>query len=360
MSREFKIGVTVAAALAMVYFGSTYLAGSNPFKEQKEYYALYDDVNGLLVSNEVRYQGFKVGRVSNISFQPKQNQWLVSFSIDENSLEVMDQSVAMIGSADILGTMVIELQDIQKGLEFLHPGDTLQARVKDDIQKQVNDQIRPLVVKVEALIGNVDSVITVVTSILDKRTISNMQGSMEKIPSAIENLVYITQRADSVMKDIEDAQIGSAIANINSITNNLRKNNDALTGIFNNLENITDSLAQSNVKQTFNSLGGVLAKVDSIASEVQAGKGSLGLMLKDEKLYNDLAFAAADLDLLLMDLRAHPKRYFHFSLFGKKGKKKEPLERDVEEYQRNFPEFLIDTNALRTLIKEELENSRTK
>ncbi|MFT6747741.1 MAG: hypothetical protein ACJAZ2_002098, partial [Glaciecola sp.] len=108
----------------------------------------------------------------------------------------------------------------------------------------------------------------------------------------------------------------------------------------------------------------VLATVDSIAADIQNGKGSIGLLLKDEKLYNDLAYSAADLDLLLFDLRKHPKRYFHFSMFGKKGRKEEELNRDTSEYARMFPpvvrqmvKFEIDS-ALRQEIREAIKEER--
>ena len=126
--------------------------------------------------------------------------------------------------------------------------------------------------------------------------------------------------------------------------------------IIKNVESISDSIAQSNVKQTFINLNDVLAKVDSIAGDIQNGKGSLGLLLKDEKLYNDLAYSAADLDLLLYDLRKHPKRYFHFSMFGKKEKAQGDGEvRDTSDYKGFF-----EGPYVRNVVKYELDSASIK
>lgn len=367
MSKEFKIGIVVAAAIGMVYWGSSFLSGSNPFKQKTEFFAVYENLGGLLVSNQVRYQGFKVGRVTNVSFNAELNKWVVIFSIDEESLVIKDKAKAVIASADLLGTMIINLENVVKGETILVSGDTLIAKAQKGIQAQVIDeQIKPLVRRVEALIGSVDTMIVAVNKILDKSTLESVQMSFRQVPIITNKIKHLVDQTDSVITGINNARLGETIRHINSIAKNLSKNNKALTGIFRNIESITDSIAKSNVKQTFNNLSSVLLKVDSIADDIQKGKGSLGLLLKDEKLYNDLAYSAADLDLLLFDLREHPKRYFHFSMFGKKGKKKEELIRDTTEYKRMFPPVVQQMvklqldSSLRQEIRAIMEEERSK
>ncbi len=356
MNREFKIGIVVVVALAALYWGGTFLGGSNPFKEKNEYHAYYKNVGGLLVSNEVRFQGFKVGRVSDISFSTEHMKWLVTFSVNESSLTLMDSTVARVGSADILGTMIIELKNINKGAKKLEIGSFMRSAVEKDLQEQVNDQLKPLVVKVESLIGTVDSVINTVGILLNERTIGNIHNSLEKIPVAMNNLLQLTRDADTIMSGIKNARIGQTLQHVNSIAANFRKNNDALTKVFTNLESITDSLAKANVKQTLSNLNKVVATVDSITADIQAGKGSIGLLLKDEGLYNKLAYSVADMDMLLLDIRTHPKRYFHFSMFGKKNKKQKPLARDSANYVNLFPPLPLAGKriSLDSLFKENL------
>ena len=360
MSRELKIGIIVASSLFLLYWGGSYLGGTNILKKQQDFYAVYADVNGLTVSNQVRYKGYKVGRVNEITFMPEKDRWLVGFSVTDENLILTDSAIAKISSADLLGTMNIELLSVAGGTKVLSVGDTLASAVAKDLGAQVDEQVKPLVMKVQGLIGEVDSVLAVVTKILDENTIGNLQGAVNKLPAAFNNLLLITQKADSIMQDLNDAQIGQVVENLNVITGNLAKNSDNLTGIFKNVEALTDSLAKSNVKNTMLHLNQVLAQVDSIATDVQAGKGSLGQLLKDDKLYNDLALAVMDLDLLLMDLRENPNRYIHVSVFGKKGKKSETPKRDKSIYnQDQFPNvtrdsanFKSDSLLLGELVKE--------
>lgn len=353
----------MALALGMVYWGSSFLSGANPFKNKMEFVAVYTNLNGLLVSNQVRYQGFKVGRVSAVRFNAMENNWVVTFSVDEESLVIKDSAKAVISSADLLGTMAVKLEDVLKGERVLNSGDTLRSKVEKGLQAQVDEQIRPLVRRVESLIGTVDNVIKGISQILDEKTLSGVQTSFKEVPIITGRVIHMVNQMDSVITGINHSRLGETIDNIQSITKNLSKNNKTLTGIFSNIESISDSLAKSNVKQTFDQLGEVLAKVDSIAGDIQGGKGSLGLLLKDETLYNDLAYTAADLDLLLFDIRANPKRYFHFSMFGKKEKGKKDLKRDTLEYKKMFPpmaeqmvKLKLDSalsKKIRAILKEE-------
>ena len=360
MSRELKIGIIVASSLFLLYWGGSYLGGTNVLKKQQDYYAVYADVNGLTVSNQVRYKGYKVGRVNEITFLPEKDRWLVGFSVTDGNLNLTDSAIAKISSADLLGTMNIELLHVAGGIRVLEIGDTLASEVAKDLGAQVDEQVKPLVMKVQGLIGEVDSVLAVVTKILDENTIGSLQGAVNKLPAAFNNLLLITQKADSIMQDLNDAKIGQVVENLNVITGNLAKNSDNLTGIFENVEALTDSLAKSNVRSTMLHLNKVLSQVDSIATDVQQGKGTLGQFLKDDKLYNDLALAVMDLDLLLMDLRENPGRYVQVSVFGKKAKKAETPNRDKSIYSEDrFPNvtrdsanFVSDSVLLGELVKK--------
>lgn len=367
VSRELKIGIIVAASLFLVYWGGSYLSGSNILKSSNDYYAVYDRVNGLGVSNKVTYNGFKVGRVNEIKYLKESDKWLVAFSVDNTDIVLSDSAVAKIASADLLGSMNIELIKINDGKNILEPGDTLRSDIAKDLGDQVDEQLKPLVTKVQSLIGEVEEVLGVVTKVLDKNTITDLQKSVHQLPGAFNNLLLITQKADSIVKDLNDAKIGQVVQNLNVITGNLANNSKNLTAIFSNVEALTDSLAKSNVKNTMLHLNQVLTQVDSIASDVQKGKGTLGKLLKDDKLYNDLALAVMDLDLLLMDLKDNPNRYVHVSVFGKKPKKEETPKRNMEDYSaEQFPKVIRDSanfkndEELGKLVKEILQKELSK
>lgn len=355
MKKEIKIGLVVIVSLLMVYLGSTFLEGSNPFKTKREYFAYYKNVNGLNVSNSVRYQGFKVGKVQAISFDAEKNSWLVTFSVDVKTLQLKDSTVAMVASADILGSMIIDLQNIEKGTKVLIPGDTVLSDVEKSIQDAVDERLRPLVIKMESLLGSVDSVINVVSVILDEQTVGHIHGAFEKIPAAINNLLSITNSADSIIGNIEKARIQDLIANLVSISENLKHNNGEVTAILKNFKNISDSLAKADIKKTLEGVNSVVGRVDNIISNVEKGKGSIGLLLNDDKLYNDLSYAAADLDLLLLDLRANPRKYINLSVFGGgSGKKGNPVSRDSTEYSKLFKPMI------RELVKEQMDSVKAQ
>lgn len=357
MSKEFKIGLVVLSAIFMLYWGGNYLSGSNIFKPQKDFYAIYNNVDGLLISNEVRYNGFKVGRVNDIKFIPETGKWLVTFSVTEESLKFKDSTYAYIASADILGTMIIQLDSLHKGTELAQPGDTLYGVMTPGLQEAVDQRIQPLVKKIENLIGSVDSVIGVVSVILDENTRKNIKTSIEKIPMAVENILHATEVTDTIVNQLERARVQDVINNVASFTQTLKENEAALAHIIKNFESISDSLAKANVKKTILEVNRVLAKTDTIMSRISKGEGSLGLLINDPQLYNDLVFATADLDFLLRDLRHNPKKYINISVFGRKGKDKGIPSRDTAELKRELDPLVLKLirDHYNEVLKEEEE-----
>ena len=352
MKKEIKIGLIVVVSLLLVYWGSTFLRGSNPFKTKNEFYAVYNDVNGLNVSNAVRYQGYKVGKVKAITYDASKNRWVVSFSIDEKTLQIKDSTVALVSSADILGSMIIELKYINRGSKVLVPGDTVLSEVAKGLQEEVDERLRPLIVKMESLLSSVDSVIKVVHVILDENTVGNLHEAFDKIPMAMNNLLSITNSADSLLNNLEKARIQDIVSNVVSITDNLKKNNEQITGLFKNLKNISDSLAKADVKKTLDGVNSVLAKVDHVVSDIENGKGSLGLLVKDDKLYRDITQSAADLDLLLKDVRENPKRYINISVISTGNKNPKPTPLDTSSVIKLFKPMLKE------MVKSAVDSSK--
>lgn len=340
MKKEFKIGLVVITAILMLYWGGSYLSGNNILKKNNDYFAVYPKVDGLLISNEVRYQGFKVGRVSDIQYLSSADKWLVTFSISEESLKIKNKSLAYISSADILGTMILELDSVGNGDRLAIPNDTLIGVLKPDLQEAVDQRLKPLVFKIENLISSVDSVIGVVTMILDEKTRNNIKTSLERIPLAVQNILNATETTDSIVSQLERARIQDVINNVASISENFKNNNEALSHVIQNFESISDSLAKANVKATITKLNSVLSRTDSIMYQIESGKGSLGLLVNDPQLYNDLVYATTSLDFLLMDIRQNPKKYVRFSVFGGKSKDK-PTNRDTVELKRLADPMII-------------------
>lgn len=341
MSKEFKIGLIVTSAIFMLYWGANFLSGNNLFNPKDYYYARYENVNGLLVSNEIRYQGFKVGMVDEIAFSPDSTggtkNWLVKFSVTQDGLTVMDSCEAEISSADILGTMVIELKDVYKGNKPIQPGDYLIGTVSPDLEEVVNEQIKPIKAKLEKLISSADQLTVAFNTVMDEEAQTALTKSINQIPKIVNNIVRSTQAIDSVAMGIKNARIQDIINHVESITRNIKNNNGAITAAIQNINNISDSLAKVNLVQTVQRVNDVLTKTESIVAKIDKGEGTLGLLVNDDKLYKDLLLTNADLGMLLQDLQQNPSRYIHISAFNFGSKKQKELDdRNLEDLKRLF------------------------
>lgn len=341
MNREVKIGVLVVIALVLLYAGANFLSGSGFLKEKNLYYAVYPKVDGLTQAGDVKYHGFKVGKVEGIEYLASSDQWLISFSVTEKSLPIKNKSRAVISSADILGTMVIQLDSIFAGDRLAIPGDTLIGYNRMDIREEIDVRLRPLVLKIEDLIGSVDTVINTVTLLLDEGTRNNIKRSLDKIPQAMQNILYATEITDSIVNQLERSRIQDIINNIATITDNIKENSGAFNNIINNLEIFSKDVKDADINQVLSNVSSVMNRTDKIMKKIENGEGTLGLLANDEKLYADVVNAVTSLDHLLLDLRANPKSYVNVSVFGGGSKKKKntPV-RDTAEIKRLNDPFI--------------------
>ncbi|MGQ9846963.1 MAG: MlaD family protein [Bacteroidales bacterium] len=313
IAKEVKVGVTVIVAMAIFSWGYSFLKGKELFEKTYTYYSIYKSVDGLNVSAPVLVNGIKVGRVNDIRFISDSNtNVIVELKINKNFL-IRDSSVAEIFSADLMGTRAIHLIQ-SNSKKYYQPYDTLLSSVEADLKTQVSAQVLPLKKKAEDLIKSVDSVMVVVQSIFDKQTRYNLTRSFESIRITVENLAKTTTSLDTLVQS-EKYSLTRIIANIESITENFRNNNELITNVMKNLSAFSDSLQQANVKQTIINANNALAQATKIIEKINKGEGSLGMLIHNEQLYTNLEKASKNLDLLLKDLRENPKRYVHFSLF---------------------------------------------
>lgn len=311
-TKEIRIGITALAALGLFYFGFNYLKGSDIFKQSRVYYAIYNRVDGLTSSNPVMYKGFKVGRVEEVYVHPEQmSKLVVRFAIEDETLQIPKFSIARISSADLLGAKTIELElDDNKNMAV--SGDTLVSDNERELGTIVEEKLRPFEKKLDRLLGDVDTVMTKVGTMLDEST-----ETVGHVKGAFENLERTTKRMDDLLAN-EDAKLVAIITNVASITANIKSNNDKLTTIITNFSTISDSLAKADFAATMGKANRALTEVADIMEKVNNGEGSLGQLVENDSLYHNLEDASKDLDRLLIDIRENPRRYLHFSIFGRK------------------------------------------
>lgn len=317
ISKEFKIGLVVVCSIAAFIWGLNFLKGSNLFSSQFYLYAVYPRIDNLIPANPVQINGFKVGQIKTISLvtQGGKTSVLVKFSLDEE-IKIPKNSIARAVSADLLGTKAVEII-YSTNSEFVKNGDTLIAETEQGLKESFNKQIAPLQAKAENLIGSVDSVFSVVTLMLNAKTRQNIDETFESVRRSIFSLEKTAYKMDDLIA-VEKPKISGILNNLNGITDNLNKSEQKINNVLNNFSNLSDSLSKSQLKSAISNADNTLKELNSLLTKINEGKGTLGKMAKNDSLYNNLNKSAEDLDKLLKDLKENPKRYVHFSLFGRK------------------------------------------
>ncbi len=321
VSKEFKIGIVVLCAIAAFVWGINYLKGSNIFTNKYYLYAVYPKIDGLIPANPVLIKGFKVGQITEITLIKVQdtNRVLVKFLLTEN-VDIPKHSVAKAVSSDLLGSKAVDLI-FSDSKENVKSGDTLVARSEEGFKESLDKRIAPIQAKAEKLIVTMDSVIGVVSSILNAKTRDNLDKSFEGVRKAILSLEQTAYKLDDLVGS-EKVKISSILSNINSISSNLSRNMQKIDNILGNINNITDTLAKAKIADAVNNAEKSLGQLNIALTRINEGQGTLGKLAKNDSLYNNLNKSSNDLDKLLKDLRINPERYIHFSVFGRKEKRK--------------------------------------
>jgi len=308
---EAKIGLIVLSTIAVVIWGINYLKGRNVLKSSDVYYAVYNDVAGLKMSGSVILSGFKVGMINNIEFLDGQLDKVIVAFVVSSEFNIPKKSVAQIYSNDIMGTKVIRIIPSNEK-EFYVYGDTLLASYDPDLITKIQDQISPVLLTANKAILGIDTLITSINQILDPVT-------REKLQSALVNLENTTASLSRQLSP--GGKLDRTFSSLQSFTLMLDNNKDKLSSVFSNLENITDSISNANLTQTISNINATFMQSQILLGKINNGEGSIGLLATNDSLYNNLVSATANLSLLLEDMNEHPKRYVHFSIFGKKEKK---------------------------------------
>ncbi len=315
ISREFRVGLVALVALVLLYWGFNFLKGKDLFEEKRVYYAVYDKVDGLSRSRPVTINGFQVGSVDDIYFHPDGSGRLMVKLNMTNDFHISKGTLARIYSEDLLGGKSIELV-LGVRSEPALTGDTLQSEIQLSLTEEVNKQVAPLKQKAEKLIGSVDTVLILISGFLNQETQENFMETFNSIRRSFQILENTVRTVDETVGESQQ-DLQTVIGNLASITTNLSENNDELNRAFNNIGNITDSLAQVKFAETFKSLNRALVSTEGIMRRISDGEGTLGLLVNDKELYNNLESASKQLEILMQDVRYNPKRYVNFSVFGK-------------------------------------------
>ncbi|MCX2485673.1 MlaD family protein [Pedobacter sp. MR2016-24] len=314
ITNETKVGILAAFSIALLIIGYNFLKGNAIFSSETLLYARYSHVDGLAVSKPVLINGYQIGRVDKLQLQPD-GTILATLKI-KGKYDIPKNSIARLESTDLLGSKAIVMA-LGTGRDFALDGDTLNANV----EKNLMEAVEPVQKKAELIIGKMDSILTSVNSILNPDFQKNVNKSFNSIAATLTSLEGTSKKVDGLV-GTEGKRISAILANAEAISLNLKNNNQKINAILTNINTITDQVAAANFKQTIDNANKAVADLQGIVSKVNNGQGTLGLLVNDTKMYDNLNNASKNLDNLIIDLKENPKRYVHFSVFGGGGKDK--------------------------------------
>jgi len=312
ISNETKIGVLTAIAITILILGYSFLRGNDIFSSSNKFYAVYKSVDGLSVSKPVLVNGFPIGRVSNMKLLPD-GHTIVEFKI-EQKYNVPSNTLAKLVSTDLLGSKAIVF-DYGNSNVYAEDKDTLRA----NIQGSLAESLQPIQMKAENLITKLDSSLGAINRILNPNFQKNVDSSFLSIANSLQTLEGTTKKIDALIGG-QTANINSILSNAEAVSTNLKTSTSHLSTITANFSKVSSDVANSNIKQTLDNANKAVADLQVAISKINSDKGSIGLLINDDKLYKNLNEASANLNNLFIDIKAHPKNYVSFSVFG--GKKK--------------------------------------
>tara|TARA_R110001592_G_scaffold5171_1_gene28639 strand:- start:2626 stop:3543 length:918 start_codon:yes stop_codon:yes gene_type:complete len=302
ISKEVKVGFIAILSIALLVWGYNYLKGTNLLFKTKIVYTVYPSVAGLAKSSPILVNGFQIGVVESIYFHPNQSgQVVVELLITENDYSIPNNSVASLISMDFLGSKAIALKVGNSKTELLN-GDTLQADVEMSMLDDVSEQILPIKQKAENLMDSLNIAISGLSKtlnnlneVLNVKNKRNLELALVKLNTTVESYNTLALELNHTIKTVVKPTLKT-------------------------YKNLGDSLASLDLKSTMESAQKTFENMTDIMTKINNGEGTMGQLMNNDSLYNHLDSVSINLDRLLIDFKEHPKRYVHFSIFGRKDK----------------------------------------
>ena len=316
MNKEIKVGLIGIIGLVLFYLGSNFLKGIDFFSPINRYYALYENVDGLIVANPVIVNGYSVGRVSEIRIlQERENKILVSMDIDKD-LIIGRSSKATLSSNDFLGSkaIVLSIGDINSPIS---EGDTIMSEIAGGLSE--------LLEKATPITDNLGVTISRLNDIL-----ASLRGSGDMITTTLDNLNNVLTNTNNLI-DSNEETISSTLENLNNLKDDLSDKLNDIDPIIKGANDMISNLSSVDFENTFNQIDILLSSANGIFDDIESGDGgTLSLLLSDDSLYNNLNKTAFDLDKLLQHINENPKHFF-----APLGKSRKKIERDLRKQEKD-------------------------
>lgn len=310
INNETKIGILAVVAVALLVLGFNFLKGRDLFDKSRKLHAVFHSVNGLSTSNPVTINGLQVGAVYKMIEKDANFDSIVVTLNFAKDINIPVNSIAFINK-DLLGTASLSIE-LGNSTAFIQNGDTLNTQITTGILDDVKASINPALNNVNGTLKSLDSVIEVIGAIFDPATKFNIQ-------KIVTNLTVSSANLQSLL-NAQTGMLAKTIGNLNSVTANLAAQNSIINRTLGNLDTATGKFAALKLDETLGALNKTITELNAAVAKVNSPDGSVGLLLNDKKLYQNLENTTRSLNILLDDLRVNPKRYVSISIFGRKNK----------------------------------------
>ena len=302
LSKEIKAAFFVLSTILLFIFGFNYLKGSSILDKQKTIYAVYDEVDGLLVGANVMINGLSIGNVTELDFLPKSTKIIVTLKV-KDKLNFSSKSTASIYETGVLGGLAISIEPIFESESIVKTGDTLMSSVRPGLTELINRQIEPLSRQLQSTITSVDSIFTGASNVLNRKTQDEIKESISVLTSAINAINNSSVIIEETLTS-KNTQINKTIDNFEKISSNL--------------SNVSDELNSFGLSSLLSNLEVSVDGIGSIVDKLDSDNSTLGKLINEDEVYNNLNSSIESLNILINDIKANPKKYVHFSVFGRK------------------------------------------
>lgn len=304
LSREVKTGILAIGAILLFIFGYSFLKGTNLFQDSRTFFVKYQNVEGLAKSAPVTINGLIVGKINDINFANKSGGLVVKFTV-ENDFVFSRNSMVRIYSSGLIGGKSLGVFPEYDPENIAKSGDTLKGEIDGGMLDAVSKALGPLQEKLTTTLTTVDTLLLSVNDVLDEDTRVNLKQAIKNLNSTMNSFSGASARLNTLLANNTD-KLDRTFTNLDDMSLNFSK--------------FSDSLAQMEIGKLVADLEEVITRFDGIVTGIDNGQGSVGKLLKDDKLYLNLEGASRQLEQLLQDLKLNPKRYVNISVFGKKQK----------------------------------------
>ncbi len=312
-SKEIKSLLVVLSGVFLFIFGFNFLKGTSLFDNEIKLYAVFENVEGLQGGTSITVNGLSIGKVNTIDLSKNSKSVIVTFRI-RGDLKFSKNSIAELYEAGLIGGKSIAIIPKFDESAFLKSGDTLKSSVKSGFTQTISDRIVPLEQKLESILTQTDTLFTGINSVLNDSGKEDLSSILNNLSKSMTSINSLTTNLNSIVSENE-FKINNSLNNVNSISENFKL--------------LSDSLSKSSIKNSITEFNKLTKNLNSIIQDINNGNGSLGLILNEDSLYQNLKNSSYELNQLLKDLKLNPKRYVHFSLFGRKDK-----ESNIEEKEK--------------------------